>query len=80
MKEEMFWEWTFDLFFISFGNIAVCDHPNCFLRPTTDCGYGKFDYFGEFNCEHPDADELRCPCKYTWCVTCKTEEERLVNI
>ncbi len=70
MARTMFWEWALDLFYISFGNIQVC--PNCFLRPSTDCGYGVRDYVGEFNCTHPNANDLDCDgCTHILCNDCK---------
>lgn len=33
--------------------------PICEKEPMMDCVYGEYDYWGEFDCSHPDyADEL----------------------
>jgi len=38
------------------------------------CGYGERtnnSNAADFDCTHPNAKNLECPCKYTWCVKCK---------
>ena len=45
---------------------------NCGSLNGGDCGYGERDYYsGEFDCTHPDAGELECPCYETFCEKCR---------
>ena len=47
---------------------------NCGGDGGRDCSYGYHDsYNGEFECLHPDASKLECPCYETWCDVCRVE-------
>ena len=86
IKREMFWEWFFDLWEVSFGAKQPC--PSCDFRVASDCGYSRRvqDYWSggwEHECDAPEKyDEegekiyLECEgCHYLICDDCKNKLE-----
>jgi len=51
--------------------------PRCGKNEARDCGYGRRDYWGEFDCEAPDADELETcdSCHHLFCEECATQHK-----
>ena len=50
--------------------------PNCGINDAVDCGYGYWDYYGEFDCLAPEEIDVGCEdCYYAWCDECKKKAE-----
>ena len=50
--------------------------PNCGENESSNCGYGHWDYWGEFDCNPPEEIDEDCSyCYYAWCESCKKELE-----
>jgi len=43
---------------------------NCGKNGGKNCIYGEYDYYGDFECTHENADNLECPYYETFCKTC----------
>ena len=51
---------------------GVMPCPGCGVNASLDCGYGVWDYEGDFDCEAPDIDGEPCDdCHHLWCNDCK---------
>lgn len=46
---------------------------NCGKDGGQNCNYGRYDFGGDFDCMHEDAESLECPCYETFCEECKKE-------
>ncbi len=59
-------------------NIAPC--PGCGVNPAVDCGYGHWDYWGEFDCLAPATEDISCEdCPHILCSSCREQKTEPSN-
>ena len=55
--------------------------PNCGKDGGRNCTYGAYDYWGDFECMHENAENLECPCYETFCIECyKKRKTKCYNL
>lgn len=67
-------KWTDD------SKVQPC--PICLENKSSNCGYGEYDYFGDFDCTHENAGQIGwvCDsCPELACHKCKSFEQSQID-